>query len=442
MRARADTPSPSCRRERKSGTVVDVTTPLYDALAGYARRLHAVPGDSHHVASPLGAWLLLALCAPAAGGATADELAAVLGLPAGDAAEAAAALLAHPHPLVSAATAVWHGHGRDTTAVRDWQAGLPPGTAVGELPEQAVVDAWVRQHTDGLIDALPSAVDPQAVLVLASALATRVSWTEPFQTAPAGALGPHSPWTADLTRVLRAPEAGHTAFVAATDSAGDVMVHIAEAGPRGPFPRHRLLVMSVAAAREVPATDVLAAAYELGRSLTDDTQTRRRSLFDLPLGDGPLWSLREEPVLTRGGREERYTVTLPCWSAGSSHDLTGPTLGFSEAARVVGRLLTSPGLGFDARQSAVARYGRYGFEAAAASSFMSVTSAPSQGVARTAELRFGHPYAVLAVAVDSRWEAGQGRVLGPWHGVPVFSAWVTRPEDLPEADAGDPPIER
>jgi hypothetical protein len=55
-------------------------------------------------------------------------------------------------------------------------------------------------------------------------------------------------------------------------------------------------------------------------------------------------------------------------------------------------------------------------------------------VARIAELRFGHPYAVVAVATDER--AGDGGA-GPWHGVPVFSAWVADPEELPEADVAD-----
>jgi hypothetical protein len=51
------------------------------------------------------------------------------------------------------------------------------------------------------------------------------------------------------------------------------------------------------------------------------------------------------------------------------------------------------------------------------------------GLVRTAELRFGHPYAVVAVTVDS---PGRGDP-GPWHGLPVFSAWVADPEDAGEA---------
>jgi hypothetical protein len=41
-------------------TAVDLASPL----ALYAQRFHAEIGDGHHVDSPLGAWLLLALVSP------------------------------------------------------------------------------------------------------------------------------------------------------------------------------------------------------------------------------------------------------------------------------------------------------------------------------------------------------------------------------------------
>ena len=62
----------------------------------------AVAGPRHHVASPLGAWLLLALCAPASQGETRESLNGVLGCDSADAAELAAGLLAAPHPVVPA----------------------------------------------------------------------------------------------------------------------------------------------------------------------------------------------------------------------------------------------------------------------------------------------------------------------------------------------------
>src|ERR1700733_14040224 len=82
---------------RHSGTVTTDAEILRAAVAGYARRLHAAAGSGHHVASPLGAWLLLALCAPATrNGAPPDPaLAEVLGCDV----DVAARLAGRPAPL-------------------------------------------------------------------------------------------------------------------------------------------------------------------------------------------------------------------------------------------------------------------------------------------------------------------------------------------------------
>ena len=116
---------------------------------------------------------------------------------------------------------------------------------------------------------------------------------------------------------------------------------------------------------------------------------------------------------------------LPAWSARSEHNLDYPDLGFAAVAAAL-----APGDPWQARQSAMARYGRVGFEAAAVSAVAAAMAmtVPRQGLIRTAELRFGHPYAVVAVTVDPGGrppEAGPD----PWHGLPVFSAWVAQPED-------------
>ncbi|MGC5387837.1 hypothetical protein ACPXCJ_25400 [Micromonospora chalcea] len=403
-------------------------TPLHAPLARYAERLHRAAGDTHHVASPLGAWLLLALTGPAATGETRAALAEALDADPDDAAAEARALLAAPHPMVAAATALWERAPAPELAA--WRAALPENTERGPLPDQATLDGWARERTGGLIDSFPVDVTPDTLLLLASALATRVSWADPFDTAPGAELGAGSAWSGRLSRVLRTPPFGHRCWVAATDRAGDVAAHAvpARTGDDGAG----MLVVSVAAAPDVPAADVLAAAQELASAaaLLPDAMPGRRSLFDLPLGETPLWTLREEPTRTYAddGREERATAVLPCWSAQSRHDLTAPGFGFDAAARALGELLGLTGPRFDAAQSAVARFGRYGFEAAAVTAFGRATALPPEGVARVAELRFGHPYAVVAVTTDP---AG-----GPWHALPVYSAWVADPEELPADEAG------
>lgn len=397
-------------------------------LARYAGRLHAVAGGTHHVASPLGAWLLLALCAPAATGASRAELTEALGAEPADATATASALLAAGHPAVGSAAAVWTRPGYGTPALSEWLTGLGAGVAAGELPDQAGLDDWARERTFGLIDRFPVRLEPATVLVLATALATRVSWSVPFDVVPAAELGDGSPWARRLDRVLRTPRGwGHEQYVARTARAGDVAVHTARA-------EGDLVVTSVIAAEEVPAGDVLAAAYEVAGGAAD-----RRSLFDLPLGSGPLWTLTERAARTTApdGREERCVAVLPAWSAASEHDLGRADLGFPAVARILADLLALPGLDYVAKQSAVARYGREGFEAAAVTAAMALMSLPQErdGVVRTALLRFAHPYAVVAVTTDSR-------PAGVWQGVPVFSAWVAEPENAdPQNNAGPEIVE-
>jgi hypothetical protein len=100
-------------------------------VARYARRLHEVAGDQHHVASPLGAWLLLALCGPATQGEERCALEDVLGCGVEEAASVAGDLLEQPHPLVGAAAAVWN---RGATGDPRWLAGLPASVERGPIP--------------------------------------------------------------------------------------------------------------------------------------------------------------------------------------------------------------------------------------------------------------------------------------------------------------------
>jgi hypothetical protein len=394
-------------------------SPLAGCLVRYASRMHGALDDGaiggrHHVASPLGAWLLVAMAAPAAIGPDRDALTEVLGCDVDDAAAAATALLADPHSEVASAVAAWTAPGAAfTDAFRTWQQRLPPQVETGDLPDEAGLDAWVREHTFGLISKAPVQWTPQLYFVLASALATKVSWQVPFLLAPAAELGAASPWSARLGQVLRAPEHGHRALIAVTTDAGDVAVHVAQA-------QHGLLVYSVAAAPEVPAGVVLAAAHQIATTDAAGAAVERRQLSDLPLGAGPAWLLREETSAAGG---DTCTVVLPAWSARSQLDLRKPGLGFD----LVAAALVPEAARWEARQAAMARYTRTGFEAAAVTMFAAFESARLPARRRVADLRFGHPFAVVAVAVDGPPE---------WQGLPVFSAWVADPEDAADDDSG------
>jgi len=75
----------------------------------------------------------------------------------------------------------------------------------------------------------------------------------------------------------------------------------------------------------------------------------------------------------------------------------------------------------------MARYSRTGFEAAAVSAIAVALAMRVPGKRREVILRFGHPYAVVAVTTGPT--ADPTGAASPWNGLPVFSAWVSEPED-------------
>ncbi len=158
-----------------------------EAVTRYAVRFHQDTAEGE-IASPLGVWLLMALLAPAVTGVSRRELERVLGMDANTACAAAGQLLADPHPEVLAA----------------WVNGLPEPVERGDIPAQQQGDAWAERHTAGLITSVPT-FEPLTELILASAIASRVDWWEPYEVVPAGELGPASPWTDNVRTVLRAP---------------------------------------------------------------------------------------------------------------------------------------------------------------------------------------------------------------------------------------------
>ncbi len=160
---------------------------LFALIARYAERFAAVGGSAHHVGSPLGVWLVLALAAPAADDAARAEIAAALGTDVDTAHQLAGELLAHPHPAVAAGLAVWSRP--ELTGLDGWRDGLPTGVQTGPIPDQNAADTWAREHTMGMIEQFPLQQPEKMSILLASALATKVTWLRPFDVVPGEQLG-------------------------------------------------------------------------------------------------------------------------------------------------------------------------------------------------------------------------------------------------------------
>jgi hypothetical protein len=404
----------------------------------YARRispavLHQHAGAS--VCSPLGVWLLLAACATATSEHERPALEEALGCPTSQAAALLAGFLEVPPAALRTAIALWVRSADRTTPLVEWSASLPPAVERGPIPPQAAADAWTEQQTQGLIAHFPAQLNRFSRLVLASILSTKVSWKTPFAVeAAAKHLRPSSPWNGQIEEVLLDYDYGgdDLTMLADTEAAGVVAVHFAQA-------LEDLGVLSVAADPAVDRQQVFEAAYELARRCRNDTLgLARRSLFDLPVGEGASWLITEREVPTDepdARLEEFEYVVLPAWKSESVLNLKASALFGAHPAldALLGLIGPSPeGDVTEAVQSAVASFTPTGFEAAAVSAFAISTSrlVPThRGVERRARLLFDHPFVAIALAgSQSDFLRARARHTDVFC-LPLFSAWVETPEE-------------
>jgi len=415
---------------------------LLPPLLAFCERFHGALDDGHQVASPLGAWLLLALAATATKGNDRDACAEVLGMDVDRAAMLAGRLLESPPAAVSSAAALWTRPEFDTERLAEWRVRQPQSIVRSHMPTQAEADEWTRNATLDLIKAFPAAITAESAVVLATVLAAKSKWMDAYHPAsskvlsrPGGGFSGKaapSPWASHVRRVLMSPQGSFQGIIR-SGRAGNVAVHRMQA-------ESGLVVTSVIAGRRVPRADVLAVAHEIATA----GESRARewiSLFDLPLGHQELWSI-EEDTSTEPGRHEVLTSYLPAWEAESSHDLLKMPLQLGAAAHALNAMLNGTSLPPAARQVALARYTRAGFEAAAISLMIALGSSASfarepRGIMRRATLRFAHPFAVVAAV--GRWKLapeghGEIRAFELGERLPVFSVWVTEPTEVERSD--------
>ena len=408
---------------------------LVDVVDAYSLRVYPAVLEQHaaqSVCSPLGVWLLLAACATGAGAEERAPLEPVLGCSSETAGELLKRFLATPPPALHAAVATWVREIDLTAEFSAWVKELPDQVVAGLMPTQGQADDWAKRNTLELIDRFPIALDGLTRIVLASALATKVSWRDPFEvTAADQHLHGNSPWRGALERMLwdQAPTACVGIFE--TRAAGIVAVHLAVAV-------EDLSVVSVSADPHVKRQAVLEAAHEVIAHLRNGSLAPTRcSLFDIPLGSGHSWEIGERKFAARRAGEQRERiggVALPTWHARGDLDLKrDESFGTLPALDVLQSLIgPQPGDRTQARQAAVASFTRYGFEAAAVTAIGVAAAAMlpprERGVERVATLQFDHPYGAVAITGKAE-HAGLAKSAAGFAGLPVFAAWIATPDE-------------
>nr|WSX48315.1 serpin family protein [Streptomyces sp. NBC_00974] len=373
---------------------------------------HAAAEDAGTVFTAAGIWPLLALLADGADGPARDELSQALGIPADAAAEAARELLAALGGVrgLRAATGLWAR--QDLPLEQNWTQRLPDGTrgtlngADGSDGDRKALDAWVADRTGGLIEKMPVRLDQDTRLVLASALALRLRWIQPFE--PGFTMPDAGPWAhrsllglrrsttlLDRVRVAHAPTGPVTVLEVVGD--GGVDVHLVLGEPQAP-PGQTLQAGIATVTRAVAST---------GASL-------------LPEGNpGP--GLHIDTV---GSPEphHRLDIATVAFDVSAEHDLLDPAEPFGLASASDDRTGHFPGISSadlavgSARQSAVARFHAEGFEAAAATAVALAAGCAVPRLrfrVRRVQVAFHRPFGFLAVHRSSRLVLAAGWVTDP-----------------------------
>lgn len=392
------------------GDVVRVTNATVRAVNGLTARW-AAASEGGTVFSAAGVWPLLAFLADGAGGPARAELADAVGLPADEAAGAARELLGAMGAMrgLDSALGLWT---KRTLELRErWEAGLPAeahGVLTGNAEaDKAALDAWAVKRTGGLIEEMPVRLYDDTEMVVASALALRTRWLMPFRERYW--MPESGPWCGrelqglwrdstllDRVGVADTPEGHVTELKVLGDNAIDVHLLLGEEG--------------------MAPGQVLRAGVEI--------LARRHPVVpgpQLPYGDvGPgLRVVRERRATPEPPPLEVRTVayeTRTVHDLLDHHDVFGLT-----TARVTRPPGHFPGIsGFPlyveaARQSAMARFGARGFEAAAVTALgVAGGGVPElRWVTTTVRATYDRPFGFLALHRHSRLVLAAGWVTDP-----------------------------
>ena len=377
---------------------MDTISPAVQAANTLTARWCTRLGADDFVLSGAGLWPLLALLASAADEQAGAELAAALGRPVDTAQQEALELIDVLRTGISttAALGLWTREG--TPLREEWSSGLPAGV-VGTLTDQAALDQWASDETDGLIDKFPLQLTPATVLVLASALAARVKWRTPFEGYPRDRNWESAqPDQQQLSRTTYdlgiAAVLDDTVTRVVVEGDGDVDVH---------------LLLGTQQSAEVLATGL--------RELSGEAQVLPASDLD---GDGPGLTVRRVPS---SHPNDMVCLALPSFEITAKHDLMNNvdlfglrSLSESDTSHLP---LLSPVPLFvsEGVQDVLARFFAEGFEAAAVTAFgIAVGSAmPRERYEITlVDVTFDRPFGFIAVHRPSRLAVVAGWVSSPF----------------------------
>ncbi|TCC54897.1 proteinase inhibitor I4 serpin [Kribbella pittospori] len=382
----------------------DVVRAVNDLTARWARTLPA----GNTVVSGLGLWPLLAILATAADEPGRTELAQAAGVDAEAGSGRALALVRaiEGSADLHAALGVWV---HEQLKLAETFDSVVPAPLMGTLTGRAAVDkpkldAWAAEHTHDLIREMPVEINPDVMLVLASALSLRTTWVRPFteqiKNVQAG------PWAggrwhwlervdSDLDAVRRYDDL--TVITVRGDADVDVLLGVGSGSQ--PEVLAGLLGAAARPADGVPGTALIdqgEPGSELAPGLKVGQTTAPRPDLKLTL---PSFNVEAEHDLLE--LRELFGLTTVTTDPGEH----GHFSAISPVPLAVGQ----------AKQKVLARFFATGFEAAAVTSMAMVRASMPTRQARRLEVALDQPFAFTAVLRESR--------------LPIVAGWVATPTE-------------
>ncbi|MFJ3623832.1 serpin family protein [Streptomyces iakyrus] len=393
-----------------------VATTTVRAVNGLTARWAGVSEDGTAF-SAAGVWPLLAYLAGGAEGAARAELTEALGLPAGQARDAASELLAAMTAMRGLDTALGLWTKRTLELREEWEAGLPAdahGVLMGgPVADHQALDAWAVKRTGGLIDRMPVTLAEDTQMVLASALTLRTQWLSPFHEVDLETA--YEPWATKPRLGLRRSSAVLDRVGVADTPCG----YVTELKVLG---NNALDVHLLLGEEGMKPVQVLGAGVDIlaGRCAVVPGQR-------LPYGDvGP--GLLVEKVRRTRPESPSLDVTTAAYHMNASHDLLALHRLFGLTTAQDTSRGHFPGLSDfplaigSAQQNIMAKFGARGFEAAAVTAFGAVAGGVPDLRYVTTRIRaaFDRPFGFLALHRHTQ--------------LVLTAGWVTDPLPFPEYD--------
>lgn len=419
-----------------------------------SRWVRALPPGTT-VVSGLGLWPLLAILSGAADEPGRSELGAAAEVEPAVAAARAADLVATIDRTadLQVALGVWV---HEQLKLSESFGSVVPAPLTGQLTgdvtrDQARLDGWAAEHTDGLIQRMPIDVTPDLAVVLASALSLRTTWVRPFTeqvNRPAA-----GPWTGgswhwlertdrDLDTIRRYddPAAGALSVITVQGDA-DVDVLLGVGAPQAQ--QADVLAGLLAAAAQPDAgrsgRDLLGAAQSGEGGGARSGQGGAGQGGAGQSGQGGAGQSGQSGAGQLGGAQSgqevapavRVTTTtapvpdlrlsLPSFAVEVDHDLMehrelfglGAVSASPQGSGHFSAISPESLLVAQAKQTVLARFFATGFEAAAVTAIgMRLTSMPMQQQPRL-DVELNRPFGFVAVHRASR--------------LPIVAGWIDRP---------------